>query len=316
MLTRSQRTLPRARHEFAALSMDTWVNVQIVSDQPREAIEPMVQRALTWFESVERICSRFDPNSEVMQLVRRAGRRVRVSTLLFEVAAFAMNLAEQTDGAFDPTVGAALEHRGFDTNYLTGEAIRSGVGDEPVTYRDVRLDRRAHSILLRRPLVLDLGAVAKGLAIDLAVQELRNCPDLCLEAGGDVCVRGRNADGERWNVGIQHPRAPGLLVRTLRVADAAVCTSGDYERRVPAPGADTEGHILDGRTRRPVTDLASVTVVAPTAMAADGLSTAAMVLGREQGLQFLENQGVGGLLIAADGTEFTTAGGLGLGSDE
>src|ERR1700694_5796973 len=89
----------RTKHEFATVSMDTWVNVQVVSDQTREAIEPGVQRALAWFETVERICTRFDPTSEVMQLLGKGGRRVRVSTLLFEVAAFALDLAEQTGGA-------------------------------------------------------------------------------------------------------------------------------------------------------------------------------------------------------------------------
>jgi thiamine biosynthesis lipoprotein len=300
----------RTTHDFATVSMDTWVNVQVVSNQPREAIEPVVQRALGWFESVERICTRFDPTSEVMQLLGKDGRRVRVSTLLFEVAAFALDLAQQTEGAFDPTIGAALEQLGFDTNYRTGEVVHSPVDAREVSFRDVRLDRRARTILLRRPLVLDLNAVAKGLAIDLAVAELRDYPNLYVEAGGDLRVRGRNPAGEHWNIGIQHPRAAGVLARTLRVTDSAVCTSGDYERH---SGGET--HILDGRTRRPVGDLASVTVVAPTAMAADGLSTAAMVLGRERGLEFLESQGVGGLLLSSDGSVFTTRGRLGLGAD-
>ena len=100
-----------------------------------------------------------------------------------------------------------------------------------------------------------------------------------------------------------------MLARTLRVSDVAVCTSGDYERRspVPAPRATS----WTPARGQPVTDLASVTVVAPTAMAADGLSTAAMVLGRERGLQFLEDQGVGGLLVSPDGTFVTTSCGLG-----
>src|SRR5579859_6064773 len=170
--------------------------------------------------------------------------------------------------------------------------------------RTVRLDRRARTILLRRPVVLDLNALAKGLAIDLAVHELQSYPDFCIEAGGDLYVRGHNMTGENWHVGIQHPRAEGLLARTLHLSEVAVCTSGDYERR--APGAGAEGHILDARTRQPVLDLASVTVVAPTAMAADGLSTAAMILGRERGLEFLEDQGVGGLLVTPDGTTLTT----------
>jgi thiamine biosynthesis lipoprotein len=289
----------RTTHEFATVSMDTWVNIQVVSDQSREAIEPTVQRAHAWFESVERICTRFDPTSEVMQLLGHVGRPVRVSTLLFEVAAFALDLARQTDGAFDPTIGATMEQLGFATNYRTGEVVNSHVGADSGDFHDVRLDRRARTILLRRPLVLDLNAVAKGLAIDLAVQELRPFPDFCIEAGGDLFVRGHNAAGENWHVGIQHPRAEGLLARTLHLSEVAVCTSGDYERR--APGGGAEGHILDARTHQPINDLASVTVVAQTAMAADGLSTAAMVLGSEHGLKFLEDQDVRGLLVTPEG---------------
>jgi|SRR5579864_8389561 len=291
----------RSVHAFASVSMDTGVNIQVVSDQPRASVERDVQRALAWFDTVERICTRFDRTSEVMQLIDHAGAPVQVSTLLFEVASFAMDLAAQTDGAFDPTVGASLEQLGFNVNYKTLEEIHTTVGTD-VTYRDVRLDRRARTLELKRPLILDLNAVAKGLAIDLAARELHAYPDVYVEAGGDLIVRGHNPAGGAWRIGIQHPRAQGVLAHTLEVTDAAVCTSGDYERR--AGPSFTEGHILDARTRKPVNDLASVTVVAPTAMAADGLSTAAMVLGRERGLAFLEAQGVGGLLIAPDGSSW------------
>src|SRR3982075_1198114 len=136
----------RTKHDFATVSMDTWVNLQVVSDQPREGAEPAVQRALAWFESVERICTRFDPTSEVMQLLGKVGQHVRVSTLLFEVAAFAMDLAEQTDGAFDPTVGATLEQLGFNVTYRTGETVHSEVARD-ASHADVRLDRRARTIL-------------------------------------------------------------------------------------------------------------------------------------------------------------------------
>src|SRR4029077_776953 len=101
----------------------------------------------------------------------------------------------------------------------------------------------------------------------------------------------RPVDAGAGEIGLAVAR--GSFPSTLRVTDLAVCTSGDYERRSPGPSA--AGHILDARTGQSVTDLASVTVVAPTAMAADGLSTAAMVLGRERGLLFLEDQGVAAL---------------------
>ena len=140
---------PRTVHAVTSVSMDTLVTVQVVSDQPRGLVEPAVQRALAWFSTVERICTRFDPTSEVMQLVESVGKPVRVSTLLLEVASFALGLAEQTDGAFDPTVGARMEQLGFNINYRTGREVRSAVEADTVSFRDVRLDRRRGTILLR-----------------------------------------------------------------------------------------------------------------------------------------------------------------------
>jgi thiamine biosynthesis lipoprotein len=283
-------TSGRTVHEFATVSMDTLVHVNVVSDSPRSEIAPAVERALTWFAIVEAICSRFEPESEVVRLSQRADEPVTVSRLLLELVEFALTLAAETDGAFDPTVGAILEQRGIATSYRTGRAIASGA-DPGATYRDVTVDRARSTITLRRPLVLDLNAVAKGLAIDLAARDLRALANFSVEAGGDLYLSGHNADGKDWHIGVQHPRADGLLERTFRVSDGAVCTSGDYERG---------GHIVDNRDG-PASDLLSVTVLAPTALVADGLSTAALVLGAERGRALLEAHGVRGLLVGAAG---------------
>ena len=194
-----------------------------------------------------------------MRLLEHVGQPVPVSTLLLEATAFALDLAEQTDGAFDPTVGAAVERLGHDTHYVTGERVTSPAEALVASFRDVHLDRASGTIRLERPVVIDLNAVVKGLAIDLAARELEQYSGVCVEAGGDIYAHGTNPDGETWHIGIQDPRDAARLARTLRVQDAAVCTSGDYERGQ---------HVLDARTRQPVHELASVTVIAPTAMAA------------------------------------------------
>jgi thiamine biosynthesis lipoprotein len=134
----------RLVHEFASVSMDTLVHLQIVSPAAREAIQPHAQRALAWFDTVERICTRFDPTSEVMQLLHHVGEPVKVSTLLLEVAAFALELAEQTDGAFDPTIGATLEQLGYATNYRTGEVVHSHIEPGSGSFRDVRRQGIGH----------------------------------------------------------------------------------------------------------------------------------------------------------------------------
>ena len=156
------------------------------------------------------------------------------------------------------------------------------------------------TLTLHRPLLLDLGAVAKGLAIDIAARELQPFENFAIDAGGDLYFGGCNAAGQPWSVGIRHPRGDGLL-DTLHVSDVAVCTSGDYERRT-----DAGHHLLDPRTGAPVNAVASVTVLAPSAMVADTLATAAFVLGPTDGIALLERHGVGGLIVTPALERFAT----------
>jgi thiamine biosynthesis lipoprotein len=128
--------------------------------------------------------------------------------------------------------------------------------------------------------------------------------DYSIDAGGDVYVAGRNPDGELWSVGIRHPRCDDQVIDSLRVSNVAVCTSGDYERRIS--GGDGAHHILDPRTGASPGAVASATVVAPTAMAADALATAAFVLGPVAGIQLLERQGVAGLLVSPTLERYST----------
>jgi thiamine biosynthesis lipoprotein len=145
-------------------------------------------------------------------------------------------------------------------------------------------------------LILDLGAVAKGLAIDLAARELRPFVNFAIDAGGDLYLGGHRRPDTPWSVGIRHPREDGLL-DSLLVSDTAVCTSGDYERR--SPDDAHRHHILDPRRGVSADTVASVTVVAPTAMVADALATAAFVLGPIDGLRLLESQGVDGIIVSS-----------------
>lgn len=219
----------------------------------------------------------------------------QASELLLQAVQFALAVAEESGGAFDPTVGQRMEALGFDRAYQTGAVTRSALPELPVSYRDVSVDVDAGTITLRKPLLLDLGAVVKGLAIDLAARELAPLAHFQINAGGDVYVGGRNPAGEPWRVGIQHPRDTHALVATLAVTNCAVCTSGDYERRSAVTGAS---HIVHAPSGRPATTLASVTVVAPSAMVADALSTAAFAMGADEGRALLERHGVEALFVA------------------
>jgi FAD:protein FMN transferase len=262
-----------------------------------------VERAFDWFRRIEASCSRFEPTSELRQLTARVGQAVPVSAELYHAVELAVAVAVESGGAFDPTVGVAMEARGFNREYRSGAIVRSAIApDASATYRDVRLDPGHKTITLLRPLTLDLGAVAKGLAVDLAARELAPFENFAIDAGGDLYLGGRNVGGEPWTVGIRHPRLERQLLATIRVSDRAVCTSGDYERRGPGRGAG-DHHILNPRTGESASGVASVTVVARTAMLADALGTAAFVLGSVEGLRFLERQGVEGLVATSGASE-------------
>jgi thiamine biosynthesis lipoprotein len=253
--------------------MGTLVTIHVVAPGSDAAIE----RAFGWFREIEARCTRFDPSSELRQLTATVGEPVPASAILFEAIRFAITVADDTGGAFDPTAGS----------------------DAEVSYRDIAIDADRRTVTLRRPLTLDLGAVAKGLAVDAAARELAPLRDFAIDAGGDLYLGGHNDKGAPWSVGIRHPRLDRELIDSLLVSDQAVCTSGDYERG---------DHILDPRIGRAPAACASVTVIAPTAMLADALGTAVFVLGPEEGLALLDRHGVAGLILTSALERYETAG--------
>ena len=290
--------------------MGTVVSVQVVGCAPASA-KARALRALAWFTHVETACSRFVPESELRQLCATVGVVVPVSDVLFELVQFSVALAEATNGAFDPTVGAAMVARGFDRDWRHGRStsgVATDVGTMEVrtSWRDIELDVGARTLRLCRPLLLDLGAVAKGLALDLAAQDLADVAHFAIDAGGDLYLAGHNGAGAPWSVGIRHPRMPEHLLMTLHVSGRAVCTSGDYEKRTAAGDGH---HLLDPREHHiSATALVSATVIADHAMVADGLSTAAFVMGLTAGRALLDDHGVDGLLVGDDGTSVCTNG--------
>lgn len=289
----------------ACVLMDTLVSILVVDPPPGIDHTAHFDRAFGWFQAVEACCSRFDPDSELMRLCTQVGTAVELSPILFEAVQFAVAVAHASDGAFDPTVGRMQAERGFRRNYRTGQSIQSSEA-QMARYSDLEIDFKRRTVTLLRPLLLDLGAVAKGLAVDLAARALSPLQNFAIDAGGDLYLGGRNAAGEPWQIGIANPAQPERLLETLRLSDAAVCSSGGYLR--PSLLGNREHHILDPKRGQSPRGVTAVTVVAPAAMAADALTTAAFVLGPRAGLRFLERQGVEALLLSAQNQRLETAG--------
>jgi thiamine biosynthesis lipoprotein len=280
------------------LYMDTVVDIQVVAgkSKAKEAKEAKINRAFEAFQKVEQACSRFSPDSELMEACRQIETAVPISPFLFEPLKFALEIAKWTDGVFDPTVGKVMEEHGFNRNYLTGQLMDSPSADS-VTYRDIVLNEQDRTLFLRKPLVIDLGAVAKGFAIDLAANELKEFEGFVVNAGGDLFAGGVDEQGNPWKIGIQHPEQREQIIHTIEISNEAICTSGSYERK----SATIIGmhHLINPQIRQSPNDWISCSTIAPFAMMADAFSTASFLLGAESGKMLIEQAGLKGILITS-----------------
>ncbi len=282
------------------LLMGTVVSIRLVGEGSVAHMRDSIDRAIHAMRSTEEACSRFDAASSLRDLCRRPGEWVAVPAALFQALSIAREMAELTGGVFDPTVGRALELQGFNRHYLTGDESDSQVPDAGASWHDIELNPDGMQVRLATPMLLDLGAVAKGLAVDLAAHELGSWPGFSIDAGGDVLVAGSDPEGAMWRVGIEHPLAPDSLLAQLELTNMAICTSGNYKRR----SAENEAvhHLWDPSQNHSAEGLKSCTVVAPQAVLADVVSTAAFVLGPKRALSFIEEMDLAGVVVHEDMT--------------
>jgi len=265
--------------ELVSIGADSWTE-QAALEGARKAIK-----------DVERWADSRNPEAEVFQLNQRSGEGpVAVSAALVRTLKISLEVAAESDGAFDPTVFPLLQAYGFG-----GE--NQGAPDENelrdvlnyVDYRRVKLG--GNSVEIPSGFALDLGGVAKGYAADGALRAMMNAGAEAglVNIGGDIAVFGERPGGGPWRIGIQHPRAPGELFAVLELEDEAVATSGDYERYFIEDGVRYH-HLLDPKTGHPARELVSVTVIAPSCVLADAYATAASVLGPEAAVAFAEKR--------------------------
>jgi thiamine biosynthesis lipoprotein len=269
--------------------MGTSVEITVSQIDFPQAEEAMAA-AFREVERIDLLMSHYREGSEVSQITRNAGEREsRVSPETLEVIERALYFSRISEGAFDITIGPVFRLWNFRDGKI---AERRGLQESlrKVDYRKVKLDRAKSSVFLEsRGMEIDLGAIAKGYAVDLAAAVLRkeSVGNFMVNAGGDLTVNGSKARGVPWTIGIRHPRLPSELIAKLRPSPAAVATSGDYEKFF-LQGAERYHHILTPSTGLPARECQSVTIMAPSAMDADALATSVFVMGPKKGFALLE----------------------------
>lgn len=276
-------------YRFSDTAMTTPIELEFWAEHKDQA-EQIGEEVLAVFHRVDEQMSRYRDDSEVSRLNRNAANGpVTVSDGLFQVLEKAREVSILSDGAFDITFGSV----GYLYDFRAGkkpteEQLRSGL--PRVNFRDVVLDQDDHTVAYRHEgILVDLGGIAKGYAVDLGIERLVSfgIRHARLSAGGDMRLLG-DKRGRPWYVGIRDPRSEGRNAVVLPLEDVAVSTSGDYERFFVDEAGDRVHHILSPETGKSVQGVQSVTIIGEDALTTDGLSTAVFVLGPKKGLEMIE----------------------------
>jgi len=264
---------------------------------------------------LESLLNRFIPDSDIGKINLSAPVAVEVDQLTWQIAKEAIGLAAKTGGKFDPTIGPLVDLWGLTTNGGVLEEPERGTYEwEPPTqdeiirilslinYGLVELLENPYRIRLSEPgMVLDFGGIAKGFALDLIVLQVKQQGHhyALIDFGGDIMAYGKHPSGRPWKLGVRHPRRSEEMIAILEVYNKAVVTSGDYQRYRLYDGR-RYSHLIDPDLGRPAQELSSVTILAPTGVIADALSTAVFVMGKEKGKATIESwPGVEGVIVDA-----------------
>ncbi|MEI6631541.1 MAG: FAD:protein FMN transferase [bacterium] len=265
-------------HKSTRVMLGTFV--EVISDDKLAS-----QVVFNEIKRIEKLLSKYDPQSEVSRLNQYESLAVSPET--FYIIEQAKYFWQISSGAFDITVGPLLDLWGFsDKKYhkptqAEVERMLRLVGSDKII-----IDKNKNTVELKIPgMKLDLGAIAKGYAVDCAVKRLKeqgikNC---LINAGGQIYCLGTKY-GKPWRVAIRNPRKDSLL-DNLELRNTAVSTSGDYEQYFIIE-KKRYSHIMNPKTGYPAASgVTSVTVIASSGLTADALATAIFVLGKERGLE-------------------------------
>lgn len=293
--------------------MGTVVEI-IVAASDRGASLDAIRGAFEEMRRVENLMSRRIKGSDVWRVNQSAGKHpVPVSRDTLSVVRVALETSLLSGGAFDVTVGAlvSLWNRCWKEDRVPSREEVEGAR-RLVGYRDLEMDPEGETLFLKREgMELTLGGIAKGYAVDRAFEYLwdRGFRDLIVNAGGDLRTGGSKF-GSPWVIGIQDPRNESSIMATMNLTEAAVATSGDYERYYMKDGVRYH-HILDPFTGFPARRSRSVTVVGDELIWADALATAVFVLGPEKGRALIERlPGTEALIVDGEG-KVTLSSGMG-----
>jgi thiamine biosynthesis lipoprotein len=285
---------PLQRFEFAAVKMGVPFRVVLYTKDEPSANDAI---AAVWkkIDKLDRILSDYDPDSELSRFCQSAPHQtpLEVSQPLWEVLLRGDEIARQSDGAFDMTVGPVVRlWRQSKRSKKLPSPDRLQTALAAVGYQKLEVSPdRPQAKLIAPGMMLDLGGIAIGYTVDQTLSELRahGVPRALVDASGDVGVGDPPPDEEGWRIGLTPPGANSPPALFLILSNAGVTTSGDMTRHVEIDGVKYS-HIVNPRTGLGLTARGMATVIAKNCLRADALTKPVLVLGPEKGMTFIESQ--------------------------
>lgn len=293
----------QAQQEFYA--MDTYMSITAYGKDPQSTVAQCVQ----YINALEANISRTREDSELSAINAAEGKECTPSEQTMDILQEAFDLAQQTNGAFDPTIAPLIDlwQIGPEQTEIPAQADIDAAKAK-IGYQRVKLTE--NSVQLEPDMKLDLGGIGKGYAADHVAAMLKDAgiKRALIALGGNIYVIGEKEKGIPWTAGITDPDDPQSYFATLSVTDTSIVTSGDYERYFEKDGK-RYCHIFDPKTGYPTeTDLRSVTVVMPESAKADAYSTALFVMGYDAAKEYCEQNGIQAVLVRNDHTVYASDG--------
>src|SRR6202451_3335478 len=284
--------------------MGTRITVELWADDEQKA-ERAIDAVLDEMRHIDDSMSTYKPTSEVSQVnAKAADGPMKISKELFDLLVTAKQYSVITDGAFDITYASVGYLYDFRKHVHPNDA-QIDKALPAVNFRHVLLDPKNQTVQFSQKGVrIDLGGIAKGYSVDRGIDVLKSLgvTRAYVSAGGDSRIIG-DRFGKPWMVGIRDPRkGEGEVISRIPLVDAAISTSGDYERFFDEDGVRYH-HIIDPRTGHSASKVRSATVIGPYATRTDGLSKTAFVLGPEKAMEIYNRiDDIDAIIVKLDGT--------------
>jgi len=306
------RNRPLEYYDRTEYYLGTYVTVRVASSKVSPTI--LAEAAM---KEIERIDEKFGSRSRgIVAEINANGEASGLDRETVFLIKSALDIARNTNGAFDPTLYSLTKLWGFDDVASEKQIpldVEITAALENSGYSKIVLNETESHVRLMEGVMLDLGGIAKGYAVDMAIARIKALdPEATgfIDAGGDIGVIGPKYGNRPWIIGVRNPRGESVqdIVEYIYLYDGAIATSGDYERFFVVDGIRYH-HILDSKTGLPSrSGVISSTVISKSTMLADAYATAAFVIGKEPGITFMPRYGALVLLIMEDMSRYRSPG--------